>query len=74
MIVGDLAKNSLQFRAATLNGEVKFCRKLAQAQFLSFISAQPPAVVVMEACGGAMGARMRLLDADLLGGLSPARR
>lgn len=53
MIGVDLAKNSFQIHAATLNGQVKFRRKLARAQFLSFMAAQAPAVVVMEACGGA---------------------
>ena len=53
MIGVDLAKNSFQIHAATMNGEVKFRRKLTRPQFLSFMAAQPPAVVVMEACGGA---------------------
>ena len=53
MIGVDLAKNSFQLHAATRHGEVKFRRKLTRAQFLPFMAAQPPAVVVMEACGGA---------------------
>ncbi len=54
MMIGvDLAKNSFQVHGATMNGQVKFRRKLSRAQFLSFMAAQPPAIVVMEACPGA---------------------
>ena len=53
MIGVDLAKNTFQFHGATMNGHVKFRRKLARGQFLSFMAAQAPAIVVMEACGGA---------------------
>ena len=54
MMIGvDLAKNSFQVHGATMNGQVKFRRKLSRAQFLSFMAAQPPAIVVMGACPGA---------------------
>lgn len=53
MIGVDLAKNSFQVHAATMAGHVKFRRKLSRAQFLTFMAAQPSAIVVMEACAGA---------------------
>ena len=49
----DLAKNILQVHGASMTGEVKFRKKLTRPQFLKFMAEQPPAVVVMEACGGA---------------------
>lgn len=36
-----------------MTGEVKFRKKLTRPQFLRFMSDHDPAVVVMEACGGA---------------------
>jgi hypothetical protein len=49
----DLAKNSFQVHGATMGGHVKFRRKLSRAQFPSFMAAQHPAVVVMQACAAA---------------------
>lgn len=53
MIGVDLAKSSFQIHGASMAGHVKFRRKLSRSQFLNFMAAQAPAVVVMEACGGA---------------------
>jgi transposase len=53
MIGVDLAKNVLQIHCATMAGHLKFRRKLTRLQFRQFMSGQPPAVVVMEACGSA---------------------
>jgi transposase len=53
-IIGvDLAKNVFQVHGATVVCEVEFRRKLSRGQFLRFMSAQPPALVVLEACGSA---------------------
>jgi hypothetical protein len=50
-IIGlDLAKNVFQAHGAGADGSVVFRRKLARAQLLKFIAAQPPCVVAMEAC------------------------
>jgi transposase len=53
MIGVDLAKAVFQLHAATLTGEVRFRKKLSRAGFVKFMAEQPPAVVVMEACGSA---------------------
>lgn len=53
MIGVDLAKNIFQVHGATVEGHVKFRNKLSHAQFFRFMSKQPPALVVMEACGSA---------------------
>ena len=53
MIGVDLAKNVFQLHAASMRGEPRFCKKLSRERFRSFMADQPPAVVVMEACGSA---------------------
>lgn len=53
MIGVDLAKNVFQLHGASMTGQVKFRRKLTRLQFLRVMTGQPPAVVVMEACGSA---------------------
>jgi transposase len=53
MIGVDLAKNILQVHGASMTGQMKFRKKLTRLQFLKFMAEQAPAVVVMEACGGA---------------------
>ncbi|WEQ54978.1 IS110 family transposase [Komagataeibacter nataicola] len=53
MIGVDLAKNVFQVHAASLTGEVRFRKKVRRPQFLQFMASQPPALVVMEACGSA---------------------
>jgi len=53
MIGVDLAKNVFQLHAASMLGERRFCKKLSRERFRSFMAAQPPAVVVLEACGSA---------------------
>lgn len=54
MMVGvDLAKSVFQLHGATMTGEVLFRKKLTRPQFLRFMTDLEPAVVVMEACGGA---------------------
>lgn len=53
MIGVDLAKNVFQLHGTSLSGKVKFCKKLPRQRFLNFLSSQPPAVVVLEACGSA---------------------
>lgn len=50
-IIGlDLAKNVFQAHGASADGSVVFRRKLSRAQLLTFMAAQPPCVVAMEAC------------------------
>lgn len=53
MIGVDLAKNVFQLHGASMTGRVKFRKKLSRPQFREFLSAQAPAVIVMEACGSA---------------------
>ncbi|MGY3333787.1 transposase [Mesorhizobium sp. USDA 4775] len=53
MIGVDLAKNVFQLQGATMTGDLKFRKKLTRSRFRQFMSCQPPAVVVMEACGSA---------------------
>lgn len=53
MIGVDLAKSVFQLHGAAMTGEVLFRKKLTRSQFLKFMSDHAPAVVVMEACGGA---------------------
>jgi transposase len=53
MIGVDLAKNVFQLHAASMTGQLRFSRKLSREKFRSFMAGQPPAVVVMEACGSA---------------------
>lgn len=53
MIGVDLAKTVFQVHGASMTGQPKFRKKLSRQAFLKFMAAQPPAVVVMEACGGA---------------------
>ena len=49
----DLAKNVFQLHGASMNGQLKFRKRLSRRQFLDFISRQPPTLVAMEACGSA---------------------
>lgn len=53
MIGVDLAKNVLQVHGASMTGQAKFRKKLSRQSFTTFMAQQPPAVVVMEACGSA---------------------
>jgi transposase len=53
MIGVDLAKNIFQLHIASLTGEVLSRKKLSRERFKSFMQAQEPAIVVMEACGSA---------------------
>lgn len=53
MIGVDLAKSVFQLHAASMTGEPKFRKKLSRQSFLKFMAEQPPAAVVMEACGSA---------------------
>jgi transposase len=53
MIGVDLAKRVFQVHGASLTGHVKFRKKLTREQFRRFMSAQPPGIVVFEACGSA---------------------
>ncbi|GAB6052508.1 IS110 family transposase [Magnetospira thiophila] len=53
MIGVDLAKNVFQVHGALMTGEVLFRKKLSRRKFPEFMAAQSPAIVVMEACGGA---------------------
>ena len=49
----DLAKNVLQVHGVDAAGKVVLRRKLRRSAVLEFFAAQPPALVGMEACGGA---------------------
>ncbi len=53
MIGVDLAKSVFQLHATSLTGELKFRKKLSRQGFARFMEKHDPAVVVMEACGGA---------------------
>lgn len=53
MIGVDLAKAVFQLHAASMTGEPKFRKKLSRRSFPKFMAEQPPAMVVMEACGSA---------------------
>lgn len=53
MIGVDLAKSVFQVHGASMTGDVKFRKKLTRPQFQKFMTEHDPAVVVMEACGGA---------------------
>lgn len=53
MIGVDLAKAVFQLHAASMTGDLRYRKKLSRLSFLKFMAEQPPAVVVMEACGSA---------------------
>lgn len=53
MIGVDLAKHVFQVHCAAITGCVQFRKKLTRSHFRQFMAEQPPAVVVMEACGSA---------------------
>ncbi len=53
MIGVDLAKSVFQIHGASMTGEVLFRKRLTRTQFLKYMADQPPAVVVLEACGSA---------------------
>ena len=53
MIGVDLAKNVFQLHAASMIGQAKYRKKLPRNNFPTFMAQQPPAIVVMEACGSA---------------------
>ena len=53
-IIGlDLAKNVFQAHSDGADGTVVFRRKLPRPQLLTFMAAQPPCIVAMEACANA---------------------
>jgi transposase len=62
MIGVDLAKNVFQVHGASMSGEVRFRKKLTRGQFVRFMSEQPSALVVMEACGGAHHWAREMID------------
>lgn len=53
MIGVDLAKSVFQLHATSMTGELKFRKKLSRRSFAKFMAEQPPATIVMEACGSA---------------------
>ena len=53
MIGVDLAKSVFQLHGASMTGQAKFRKKMSRQGFAEFMAKQPPAVVVMEACGSA---------------------
>lgn len=53
MIGVDLAKSVFQLHGASMTGQPEFRKKLSRQGFAEFMSKQPPAIVVMEACGSA---------------------
>ena len=53
MIGVDLAKSVFQVHGASMTGHEKFRKKLSRQSFPKFMAEQPPAVVIMEACGSA---------------------
>jgi transposase len=53
-IIGiDIAKNVFQVCIATTKGQVKTNKTVTRGKLLTVITRQPPAFIVMEACGGA---------------------
>lgn len=53
-IIGlDIAKNIFQAHGAYQDGGVAFRKKLSRGKVLSFLSAQPPCIVALEACASA---------------------
>ena len=53
-IIGlDISKRSFQVHGATAGGAPVLRRKFSRGKVLEFLAAQPPCLVVMEACGGA---------------------
>jgi transposase len=53
MIGVDLAKAVFQVHGASMTGEPRFRKRLSRQNFSEFMAKQPPALVVMEACGSA---------------------
>ncbi|MEJ6012205.1 IS110 family transposase [Novosphingobium aquae] len=53
MIGVDLAKAVFQVHGASLTGQERFRKKLSRQSFPKFMADQPPAIVVLEACGSA---------------------
>src|SRR3546814_8807544 len=53
MIGVDLAKSVFQVHGASMNGEIRFQRKLSRQAFRTLMARHPAAAVVMEACGSA---------------------
>jgi hypothetical protein len=53
MIGVDLAKSVFHLHATSMAGEPKFRKKLSRQSFSRFMAEQPPALVIMEACGSA---------------------
>ena len=53
MIGVDLAKNVFHLHAASMTGQLQYSKKMSRQGFSKFMAEQPPAVVVMEACGSA---------------------
>ncbi|ASM71056.1 MULTISPECIES: IS110 family transposase [Roseobacteraceae] len=53
MIGVDLSKSVFQLHGTSMTGELKFRKKLSRQGFVRFMESHDPAVVVMEACGGA---------------------
>jgi transposase len=49
----DIAKRVFQAHGTDAAGNVMFRKKLARGKVLTFLAAQPPCVVALEACGGA---------------------
>ena len=74
-IAVDVAKNVFQLGVSDRPGKMRRTERLQRAQFLPFLATQPPATVVMEACGSAqfwarrieqLGHRVVLLPAHLV--------
>lgn len=53
MIGVDLSKSVFQLHGTSMTGELKFRKKLSRQGFVRFMEKHDPAVVVLEACGGA---------------------
>lgn len=53
MIGVDLAKSVFQLHGTSMNGELRFQRKVSRQAFVTFMAKQPASHIVMEACGSA---------------------
>ncbi|MEY8117813.1 hypothetical protein AB9F26_06010 [Falsihalocynthiibacter sp. BN13B15] len=65
----DLAKNVFQAHGASMTGHRKYSKRLTRLQFRKFMAAQPPAMVVLEACGSAHYWAREMIKFELLSNL-----
>ncbi|SFC02227.1 IS110 family transposase [Collimonas sp. OK412] len=71
----DLAKNLFQVHGVDRHGQLALCKKLRRSEMAAFFAKLPPALIGMEACGGAhhwarklaaFGHQVRLMPAEFV--------